>query len=74
MEAIAIIDFGGQYAHLIGTRIRRLGVYSEIFLPETSIEKFSRYKGIIFSGSPQSVYEKNAPTIDKRIFFAFPHF
>ncbi len=51
-DTIAVIDFGGQYAHLIATKIRRLGVHSEIRQPEDPVEVFSRYKGIIISGSP----------------------
>jgi GMP synthase (glutamine-hydrolysing) len=68
MDAIAVIDFGSQYAHLIANRLRRLGVYSEILLPETPIAELKKYKGIVLSGGPNSVYEKNAPTIDKNIF------
>lgn len=68
MEAIAVIDFGSQYAHLIANRIRRLKAYAEILLPETPLKEFSKFKGIILSGGPQSVYEKGAPTIDKKIF------
>lgn len=51
-DAIAVIDFGGQYAHLIATKIRRLHVLAEIRQPEDPIEIFARYKGLILSGSP----------------------
>lgn len=67
--AIAVIDFGGQYAHLIASKIRRLGAYSEILLPEEFFTKdISFYKGIILSGGPASVYEGNSPKISKEIF------
>lgn len=68
IDSLAVVDFGSQYAHLIANRIRRLNVHSEIVLPETPLEEFKKFKGIILSGGPQSVYEKGAPTIDKRIF------
>ncbi len=67
-EKIAVLDFGGQYAHLIANRIRRLGVYSEIRDSDTSADELKKYKGIIFSGGPMSVYAKNAPHCDKKIF------
>jgi GMP synthase (glutamine-hydrolysing) len=51
-DAIAVIDFGGQYAHLIATKVRRLHVLAEIRQPEDATELFRRYKGIILSGSP----------------------
>ncbi len=51
-DAIAVVDFGGQYAHLIATKIRRLRVLAEIRQPEDATELFTRYKGIILSGSP----------------------
>ena len=51
-DTIAVIDFGGQYAHLIATKIRRLGVLAEIRQPEDPIDAFHGYKGIIISGSP----------------------
>ncbi len=51
-DTIAVIDFGGQYAHLIATKIRRLGVLAEIRQPEDPVEAFHPYKGIIISGSP----------------------
>ncbi len=51
-DAVAVIDFGGQYAHLIATKVRALGVLAEIRQPEDPIERFQAYQGIIISGSP----------------------
>ncbi len=67
MDKIAVLDFGGQYAHLIANRVRRLGVYSEIFDGQTPAEKLKDYKGIILSGGPQSVYDYEAIHCDKKI-------
>jgi len=66
---ILVINFGGQYSHLIARRIRELGVYSEIKPFDISSSEIKRLNpsGIIFSGGPSSVYEKNAPQIDKKI-------
>ncbi|MFA6023947.1 MAG: glutamine-hydrolyzing GMP synthase [Candidatus Gracilibacteria bacterium] len=69
MNKIAILDYGSQYAHLIATRIRRLGVYSEILDPaDTSAESLKEYKGIILSGGPSSVYEAGSPTAPAGMF------
>lgn len=68
MDKIAILDYGSQYTHLLATRVRRLGVYSEILDTETPAEKLSEYKGIILSGGPASVYEENSPSADPKIF------
>ncbi|MFA4815259.1 MAG: glutamine-hydrolyzing GMP synthase [Candidatus Gracilibacteria bacterium] len=69
MNKIAILDFGSQYAHLIATRIRRLGVYSEILEPSSaSAESLKDYAGIILSGGPSSVYEAGSPTVTPEIF------
>jgi GMP synthase (glutamine-hydrolysing) len=51
-DQIAVVDFGGQYAHLIATKVRRLRVLAEIRQPEDPVERFAGYKGIILSGSP----------------------
>lgn len=64
---IAVLDFGGQYAHLITRRIRELGVKAEIFKHNIAAEKLVKVEGIILSGGPSSVYEKNAPHMDKKI-------
>lgn len=51
-DTVAVIDFGGQYAHLIATKVRRLGVLAEIRQPEDPLDMFRVYRGIIVSGSP----------------------
>ena len=67
---ILIIDFGSQTAHLIGRRIKSYGVAVEIVIPKNALHAIQKNKpnGIILSGGPASVYEKEAPTIDKKIF------
>jgi GMP synthase (glutamine-hydrolysing) len=51
-DRIAVVDFGGQYAHLIATKVRRQRVLAEIRQPEDPIEAFAGMKGVILSGSP----------------------
>lgn len=67
-SAIVILDFGGQYAHLIGSRIRRFGFRSIILPSDTPAETLKDAAGIILSGGPQSVYDKGSPTADTHIF------
>ena len=68
MDTIAIIDFGGQYTHLIANRIRRLGVYSEILKSGVEASRCTGFKGIVLSGSPFSVLDKGRPAFDADIF------
>ncbi len=68
MYKIAVLDFGGQYAHLIANRIRRLGVYSEILDNETPVSVLQNYSGIVLSGGPDSVNAPDAPQCDLGIF------
>ncbi len=67
---IGVLDFGGQYAHLICRRVRSLGVYAELLPHDISaVELESRgVAGVILSGGPASAYSKGAPTADPRIF------
>ena len=51
-DRIAVVDFGGQYAHLIATKVRRQRVLAEIRQPEDPIAAFDGIKGVILSGSP----------------------
>jgi GMP synthase (glutamine-hydrolysing) len=61
---VLIVDFGSQYTQLIARKVRELNVYSEI-IPFSKIpEDLSKYKAVILSGSPYSVYADNAPKID----------
>ncbi|MBN2015045.1 MAG: glutamine-hydrolyzing GMP synthase [Candidatus Altiarchaeota archaeon] len=72
-DCILVLDFGGQYCHLIARRIRELNVYSEIVSPKTTPEdieecgKKYKVRGLIISGGPQSVYDKDSLKLDKRI-------
>jgi len=68
MDKIAVLDFGGQYAHLIANKIRRLGVYTEIHDGEISAEKLREYKGLILSGGPASVHAEDGLKCDPKIF------
>lgn len=65
---IAILDFGGQYAHLIATRLRSFGVYTNNFGCDVEIEKLHNVQGIVLSGGPQSVFSEDALTVDSKIF------
>lgn len=67
IDTIAVLDFGGQYAHLIANRVRRLGVFTEIHSPTASVEELEGVKGIIYSGGPSSVYAKDAPKYNPEI-------
>lgn len=69
-EAILIMDFGGQYSQLIARRVRDCNVYCEIKPYKISAEQIraAGYKGVIFSGGPNSVYAQDAPICDKEVF------
>jgi GMP synthase (glutamine-hydrolysing) len=70
MDKIIVLDFGSQYSHLICRRIRESNVYCELLPYNTPIKTITELnpKGIIFSGGPASVYEKDSPKPDKKIF------
>ena len=70
INKILIIDFGSQFTQLIARRIRECGVFSEIISHKIiSIKKLQaqNIKGLIFSGGPLNVYEKDKFTFDKKI-------
>ena len=61
-DCILVLDFGSQYTQLIARRLREQGVYAEILPFNVSLKNIQAKepKGIILSGGPASVYEKNA--------------
>ena len=69
-ELIAVLDFGGQYSHLITRRVRECEVYSELLPHTTALKELLELnaKGIILSGGPSSVYDDGAPHCDPGIF------
>lgn len=69
-QLIMVIDFGGQYNHLIARRVRECGVYCEVKPYTVSIEEIKQKNpiGIIFTGGPNSVYVKDAPRIDPALY------
>ena len=69
-QTIAILDFGSQYGQLIARRVREHNVYSRICRADVKAAELAALpvKGLILSGGPASVYEKNAPKCDPKIF------
>ncbi len=66
---IAILDFGAQYSMLIARRVRECNVYCELFPHNISLEELKKrnVKGIIFSGGPSSVFDKDTPRCEREI-------
>ena len=67
-EKILILDFGSQYTQLIARRVRELNVYCEIHPYNHFPALDESVKGVILSGSPCSVWDKEAPMVDLGIF------
>jgi GMP synthase (glutamine-hydrolysing) len=67
---ILVLDFGSQYTQLIARRIRESDVYCEIHPFNCALQKIEALKpeGIILSGGPASVYQENAPIVEKNLF------
>ena len=70
MDKILVLDFGGQYNQLIARRVRAEQVYAEIKpYNKITVEQIKQegYKGIIFTGGPNSVYDQKSPHYDPQI-------
>ncbi|MEC7584317.1 MAG: glutamine-hydrolyzing GMP synthase [Planctomycetota bacterium] len=66
---VLIVDFGAQYCQLIARRVREMGVYSRITVPDRAMFTFAamRPQAVILSGGPNSVYSQDAPSLDREI-------
>jgi GMP synthase (glutamine-hydrolysing) len=69
-QSIVVLDFGAQYSQLIARRIRELSVFSAVLPCNASLDEIRSYSpvGIILSGGPSSVYDKDAPVADPGVF------
>ena len=69
-DTVVVMDFGGQYSHLIARRIRECEVYSELLPWSTRIDQIraKNPKGIVLSGGPASVNDPSAPRCHADIF------
>ena len=67
---IVIIDFGSQFNQLIARRVRECRVYCQIEPPTVTADQIRSWapEGIILSGGPSSIYEKDSPRVDAGIF------
>ena len=70
MEKILVLDFGGQYNQLIARRVRDLHVFAEIKaynrISPAEIRE-AGYRGVIFTGGPNSVYDPASPHYDPAV-------
>ena len=67
-EKILVLDFGGQYNQLIARRVREQKVYAEIRAYNSiTLREAAGYRGIIFTGGPNSVYDEASPHFDPQI-------
>eukprot|EP00304_Pavlova_gyrans_P013511 CAMPEP_0206040946 /NCGR_PEP_ID=MMETSP1466-20131121/5675_1 /ASSEMBLY_ACC=CAM_ASM_001126 /TAXON_ID=44452 /ORGANISM="Pavlova gyrans, Strain CCMP608" /LENGTH=647 /DNA_ID=CAMNT_0053415633 /DNA_START=151 /DNA_END=2094 /DNA_ORIENTATION=+ len=68
VEKVAILDAGAQYGKVIDRRVRELNVDCELLPLDAKPEELTKFRALIISGGPQSVYGKGAPKYDPGIF------
>ncbi len=68
--SIVVLDFGAQYSQLIARRVREQNVFSIVLPCNTSVAEIKKHNpvGIILSGGPSSVYDKDAPVAGLGVF------
>jgi GMP synthase (glutamine-hydrolysing) len=69
-QSIVVLDFGAQYSQLIARRVREQKVFSVVLPCNAPVEEIRSHSpvGIVLSGGPSSVYDKDAPPADPRVF------
>lgn len=69
-QKVLILDFGSQYTQLIARRIREAKVYCEIHPFNVGLDFVKDFNpgGIVLSGGPSSVFDRDAPVIDKELY------
>ena len=73
MEKVLVLDFGGHYNQPIARKVREQNIYAEIVsYQKITVDEIveNGYKGIIFTGGPDSVFEPDAPHCDAAILSA----
>lgn len=70
IPTLAVIDFGSQYNQMIARRVREMGVYSELYPYNVSMERLKEdnVQGLIFTGGPRSVLNEDAFVVDPAIY------
>jgi len=63
IKHVAVLDFGSQYTQLIVRRVREIGYFAKLYLPE-NVDQIGEPGAIILSGGPKSTSEPDAPDID----------
>ena len=68
--SIIVLDFGSQYTQLIARRLREEKIYCEVLPYHTKLAAIAAKnpKGIILSGGPSSVYNKDAYEVDQGVY------
>lgn len=68
-QRVLVLDFGSQVSHLICRRVREAGVYCELRSCQVKAEEVQDFNpnGLILSGGPHSVYDKDAPHLDSAV-------
>ena len=68
-QSIVILDFGAQYSQLIARRIREQNVFSVVLPCTARLDEIRSYSpvGIVLSGGPSSVYDRDAPRADRAV-------